>query len=203
MGIEYAKTGTAIKPFQLPDEVLLNMARIVRACAEIEDIITLHLNKLADLTEGQSVLLLSRMPVSAKLTLASTLAKVVGKNCVAAHNACFGDAQFADLMRCRNTIAHGLLLGQTADEGKLAFRTVDVSGADEGSITVNVISYELDDFRKYAELAIALVPYQEATLKLEALRKTRRVQDLLPHRKAQKTRKPSVERQRQRKPPPG
>lgn len=199
MGVTYAKEATAVRPYKLPHKVLLNMARIVRSCAEIEDLVGLHLNRMAEINEGQSLLLIGRMPISTKLSLAHTLAQAVGDACLAAHQACFGDEQFAGLQKCRNAIAHGLLLGKV-DDGKIAFRTVNIAGADGPTVSVDVVSYEADDFRKYAALATELVPYIEKRLKLQALREKRRGQVLLPHRKAQPTREPSAKHPRQQKP---
>ena len=197
MGVTYAKEGATVRPYKLPQTALLNMARIIRACAEIEDLVGLHVNRMAEINEGQALLLLGRMPFSAKLALAATLAKAVGNECLAAHNACFTDDQFSGLQKCRNAIAHGLLLGKI-DDGKIAFRTVNIAGADGGTVAVDVISYEAEDFRKYADLASALVPWIERRLKLQTLRETRRGQDLLPHRKSQPTRTPSAKHPRQR-----
>jgi hypothetical protein len=160
------------------------MARIIRACAEIEDIITLHLCQLARIGEAESVVLLGRVPVSTKLKMATVIADALGGEAAETHHRCFDSEAFKGLMRCRNTIAHGLLLGLN-DEGGLAFRTIDVAGADETALNMNVISFNLEDFAPIAKSAEEAIPALERLLKLQAWRRERRERDLLPHRKSQ------------------
>jgi hypothetical protein len=184
MKIEYSKTGSSIKPFVIPDDVLADMGRLIRACTEIEDIIGLHLCGLASIGEAESVVLLGRLPSSAKLKMATVLAHALGGETAKVHDRCFDNEGFREIIRCRNTIAHGLLLGQN-DEGGIAFRTVDTVGADEAGLTLNVISYELPAVRERAEIAENSIPALERLLKLETWRKERRARELLPHRKSQ------------------
>ena len=197
MPVEYSKTGSSIRPFTVSNDLFAEMGRIIRACSEIEDIIALHLCNLAKIGEAESLILLGRVPVSAKLRMAATIANAVGGEVATVHNRCFDNDDFKQLMKCRNTVAHGLLLGQN-DEGGLAFRTVDPAGADAARLNINVISWDIGAFGHFAEMAENSIPELERLLGLQAWRKRRREQDLLPHRKSQPKEKQGAKQQ----PPP-
>jgi hypothetical protein len=184
MEIEYSKTGSSIKPFTITAEIYADMGRLIRACAEIEDIISLHLCKLASIGEAESVVLLGRLGAAQKLKMATTLAHAIGGEAKATHDRCFDNDGFRDVIKCRNTVAHGLLLGMN-DDGLLSFRTVDAAGADETALNLNVISYDPRAFGERADIAENSIGALERLLKLEAWRKERRTRELLPHRKSQ------------------
>jgi hypothetical protein len=160
------------------------MGRLVRACAEIEDIIGLHLCRLAHIGEAESVILLGRLGAAAKLKMATTIAHAVGGEIKAIHDRCFDNEGFRSVVRVRNTVAHGFMLGLN-DGGALSFVTMDPAGADEAALNMTVISLDLGQFKQSAKLAENSIPELERLLKLEAWRKERRARALLPHRKSQ------------------
>jgi hypothetical protein len=201
MSREYSRIGSTIQPYALPDDVLLAMGRLIRAFAEIEDIITLHLCSVADISEGQAVLLLGRLAMSKKLTMAYTFAAARGGDNKARLDGCFDNDEYKACLKARNVAAHGLLLGLT-EEGKIAFRTVETTSASLDAVGLEAISFELEAFEIYAGMAENAIPQIEDRLGVQALREERRLRDLGGHPKAQPTRPPSEPRQRQRKPPP-
>lgn len=173
------------------------MGRIIRACAELEDIASLYLYQIADIGEPEAMVMIPRAALSAKITMAKTLVEALGGKAKERFDACFTGDAWISLIRCRNIIAHGVLLGRT-DEGKIAFRTAELVGSDKVAgtelitMSLNVISYEIDDFATFAKIGEHLIVEAERILKLGALRKRRRSQAILPHRKAQPTRQPSA-----------
>lgn len=197
---EYSKSGSAIQPYTLTDDVLLGMGRLLRAFAEIEDIITLHLCSVASISEAQAVLLLGRLGMSKKLTMAYTFAAARGGNNKALLDGCFDNDEYKLCLKARNVAAHGLLLGLT-EEGRIAFRTVETTSASSDAVGLEAISFEPEAFEIYAGMAENAIPQIEDLLGVRALREERRLRDLGGHPKAQPTRMPSEPHQRQRKPP--
>lgn len=201
MQYEYSETGSAITPFTLTAELHCDMGRLIRACAEIEDIVGLYLCRLAHIGEAESIVLLGRSSASAKLRMAATIANAVGGETKTLHDRCFENDGFRGVIKCRNTVAHGLMLGLN-DEGRLSFVTLDAAGANETALSMTTISYDLRAFRECAEIAEASIPELERLLRLEAWRKTRRERPLLPHRKSQAKGKQGAKPQRPPKPSP-
>lgn len=191
-----------------PDEVPLHEARLgkgefaaigrlVRACADIEDLVTLYIAKLMGVKEGMVVVALGTTPFSKRLSIAGYLAKVHGSREEALFKTCF-HSDFSDLTTCRNAVAHGTLLGQSKD-GRWAFLTPKTENPEAPGSTVQVvISYRKRDIELHADGAEMGVSIIEQTLGLQPLRDTRRGRPLLPHRKAQKSGTPGKRRQ----PPP-
>lgn len=189
----YSKTGTSITPHKLDDAALLAIGKLIRACAELEDLVSLALCELAEINESQSLILLGKMAVSKKLSLAITFANNPEDTEII--KSCFDNEHYNSIIRCRNAVAHGLFLGLT-DQGSMAFRVTELLGAKDGKVSLLVHSYSQKDLDGFAAMAEGAVPQIEALLKLQTLRETRRQRGLLPHRKAQPTRAPSVKSNR-------
>ncbi|MEO8724312.1 MAG: hypothetical protein ABI395_12500 [Sphingobium sp.] len=197
---EYSKTGSEIIPFRLNDDMLLAMGRLIRSFAELEDIISLHLCNLASISEGQSLVLLGITGISKKLALATTFANALGGSAKQVTSECFENEAWRGMLRCRNVVAHGFLLGMT-EQGKVAFRTTALTGADESTVGVEVATYAPGDFKEFADIADLATRQIEHELKVTSLRAERRAQRLVGHPKAQPTRAPSEVHLRQPKPP--
>jgi hypothetical protein len=180
---EYSATASSVRPYKLTQKQLLGIGRLIRACAEIEDITTLHMCELADITEGQSLVFLGRAARSQKLRIAETFAKARGGKTAEAFASCFDNDEYRAIIRCRNAVAHGLLLGLT-DQNKIAFRVADVVGTDGLTISILVNSFEKHSFETFAKMAEDAIPQLERILGLGALRQKRRELGLDPHRKA-------------------
>ena len=121
----------------------------MRAFAEIEDILTLHLCALANSSEGQIMMLLGATPFTKKIEIARRFADAHGQSDLKLFDRCFGTAGFLAALTCRNIIAHGVFLGQT-DDGLLAFRTIKALNANETSLSVEVVCYEASAFLEVA-----------------------------------------------------
>ncbi len=188
---QYSKDAPTLTSFALTADMHADIGRLIRACAEIEDLVALHLCQVAEIDESQSAVLLGRMPSSTRVSLAKTFADRLGGTAQKAHDKCF-DGEYFGMISVRNVLTHGTLLG-ISNDGRVTFRTNEILGPQENSgVRLNVVSYLPEGFRKWADQAEATIPLLEETLRLQAWREKRRQQDLLPHRKSQPTRPPSA-----------
>lgn len=172
-----------VQPYELQNEELLGIARLVRATSVIEYIISLYLCKLADISEGQSTILLGKMQPSGRLRLAETFAKTKGPGFVALHKELFDDERYQAMIVCRNTAVHGFLLGK-ADTGTIAFAVQEPAGTDENKIFTTVRAYIPEAFAQAADFGEELIPRLLDRLGLRSSLEIRRAQVLAPHPKA-------------------
>lgn len=181
MAKTYSSAPVSLKPTNLDGATLLNIGRLVRAFAEIEDLITMYICHLAEINESRGLVLLGKTNISKKLEIAEYLAKMTGKKITSLHGQLFNEG-FRDAKNCRNAVAHGVLMG-VSEDGRLAFLTSTASDPVEMSAMQEVISYEPKDIKIHAELAERAIPLLEEHLKLGPWRKRRLERPLLPHRK--------------------
>jgi hypothetical protein len=187
-----------VKPIALGDDILLAIGRLIRACAEMEDMLTLFLCDLVQMPEGQFVVLLGRTPVSVKVRLAEQFAEAMSPGAHEAFKLCFGNDDSKSIFRMRNAVAHGLLLGET-DEGRIAFRAAETVGMEGTKVSILVTSFAPEDFASIARQAEDALPKIENILKLQEQRAERRARPLDPHRKSQKAQQAA---KRERRPRP-
>jgi len=181
MAITYGSVERQLKPAKLPLKTLTEIGRLVRACAEIEDIIDLHIATLAEISESKATILLGRTAVTRRLEIAKHLAMTREGAALAAHNHAF-DANFAEILKCRNAVSHGKLLGSTPDG--FAFLTADTA-APTGTAAIRiVIVFTALAIRQYAMMAEGAIPALEKHLKVQASREARLLRPLSPRRKA-------------------
>ena len=187
----FSSSTSSLKPYRITNATYNAMGRVVRAFAEIEDILTLHLCALSNISEGQVLILLGATPLSKKLKIARQFAVARGESACELFDGWFGTAGFQAALACRNVVAHGVFLGQT-ETGQLAFRTMKTLNADETTVGAEVVCYDTNAFLEVASSAELAIPNLEKGLQLQALRETRREQSLDPHSKAQPKRPPST-----------
>jgi hypothetical protein len=177
MARAYATKPSKITPVKLSADTLTSIGRLVRAWAEIEDLITLFICKSMGLNESQSVLLIGKQGISRKLQIAAYIAKADSPAAAALHAHIFGD-KFYDLHHCRNAVAHGVLLGKT-EAGTIAFLTSKTDEPLDGGAIIEVASFTEETIAACARIAEAAIPKIEKTLKLSALREIRLQQTLV------------------------
>ncbi len=195
----YSSKGTTLKPYALTKADLLGIGRLIRACAEIEDIIHLYLSQLADVPEGMAILLLGRLPSSARLKLIKALGEANGGKHPKLYREAFDNDDYRSIVKCRNAVAHGMLMGMT-ESGEIAFQSHDTQGFDDVKLYTTVNAWPPGAFDEYAHQAEDIIPQMEEAFGLKALRQKRRAQALSPHMKSQEKAKPKAKRERQ--PPP-
>lgn len=193
----YGDKEEALSPAVLPDTMLTEIGRLIRAFAEIEDLINLYLCGLAKINESQALVLLGKTAVTRRLEMAEYLALMTGTEITKLHKQIF-NAGFREALECRNAVAHGLLLGKTTDD-RYAFVTAKTEIPTGPSAIQLAITYHEHSVTAYARLAEDAVPLIEKQLKLEDMRAGRLQRSLLPHRKAQPRREPSAKQSRQRR----
>src|SRR6185312_6560503 len=178
-----------LSPAVLDDRALLAIGRLVRACADIEDHITLFICCLASISESQAVALLGRTPVSAKLSIAQYFAKMRSDGATATYAKVF-NSNFSKVLTCRNAVAHGVLMGANED-GAFGFLTAKTVDPMAGAAVQLVNFYTVEMLEAFAKVAEDALPLMEQELQTTALRDTRRQQPLAAHPAGQRQQKKS------------
>ena len=75
----YSPESTHIKPTKINKETLAARGRLIRAFAEIEDLLTLHICNLTSVPEGRIIVLLGRTAMSKRLEIAEYFATTAGR----------------------------------------------------------------------------------------------------------------------------
>ncbi len=180
----YGDKEEPLSPTSLDDRTLTAIGRLIRACAEIEDMIDLFIASVAELNEQKTTILLGRTAVSRRIEIAMELCKLRTDKALAVHQSVFG-ASFDDLLEIRNTVAHGKLLGITGD-GMLAFLTTYPGPTTPNSSIRIVKSYLPEAIEQWAMAAERDLPMLAKQLQIETLLEERLQRPLLPHSKAQR-----------------
>ncbi|WP_156029827.1 hypothetical protein [Sphingomonas sp. URHD0057] len=171
------------------------IGRVVRACAEIEELITMFIAEQARITDGTVAILLGQTALSKKLSIANYLAAARGPEIRAQYENCI-TPMFKEIIQCRNAVVHGQLLGKSED-GHWAFLSVRTEEpAEVGKSVQLVFSFSRADLVLYADEAKKAVELIEKSLEYEGLRILRRGRSLEPHRKSQPKAKPAAKRKR-------
>lgn len=186
-------------PYQLTDDQLLAIGKLLRLCAEIEEIVDVHLCNVAEISEGQMHVLLGQSSAARKVKVAEVRAKSLGKACSDAHKACFNHPEYIKLVRCRNAMAHGQMLGLT-ETNQIAILISEVTASDAETVAVKVRVYGHDDFAAFANVAAQLIPEFDRVLRTKALREKRREQFRGRAQPHQGSRPPTPKPQRPLKP---
>lgn len=159
------------------------IARIVRAFAEIEHILQTYIAGMCSLTPGAGIVLLGRSNISRRVEMAEYLSKIVGAEAASDFSLLF-DSQFRELLTCRNSVAHGVLLGLDS-EGRYSFLTERTDIPDGNTAIGIIMGYEPEYLHDAAGRLERFIPHAEDVLGIEEARKELLDQPLYPHRKAQ------------------
>lgn len=183
MPVTYSDKTSSIKPYALTDGQHAAIGRLIRACAEIEDIINLRLALLTGSPEGVVLLFLGRTSITKRLQILKLVSEGKGIEAQRLFAEAFDNPDFREIQDMRNTVAHGHLLGLT-DDGNIAFSVVEPQGIDSQKIHMTAHCYNPDAFAILAHMAEDIIPQMEAAFGLTALREKRRATTLAPHNKA-------------------
>lgn len=178
---EHSAVGSGLSPFVISEPMYTAMGRLLRACAEIEDIVGLHLGRLGGLTEGQVLVLMGRSSISRKLKAARQFAAAHGGEVLTSHDNCFENPTLRAVILARNVAAHGILLGAT-DDGRVAFRVESEPKIDTDMVSIATETYEPTAFADFAEIAEDAITQLHEQLKLSNVAVERRAKGLQPHR---------------------
>lgn len=181
----YAHEPTDIVVSELDDETLLSIGRLIRAFAEIEDLVFLYLCGLAETSETKATILFASVPLQKKLEMAEYLAQTTGEQIVEMHRTLF-DATFKEALQLRNTVAHGVFLGKDPKEHRLLFLTNKTSPPVGTAARVAVEGWLADNIKQYSVAATTFIKELEAQLRLQPLRERRLLTTLQAHPKGRK-----------------
>ena len=84
-------TESKLQNVPLDDQTLMEIGRLIRAVAEIEDIVTLYIASMVKTNEASILLLLGRTQISAKLEQAGYMAQLVSPDFYERHKKLFGE----------------------------------------------------------------------------------------------------------------
>jgi hypothetical protein len=177
----YSSKETKVERAELDDRALIAIGRLIRAAAEIEDLVNLFICNLAEINESRMVVMLGRSAISKRVEIAEYLAKLNSPQAAGLAARMFTDG-FWDMTRCRNDVAHGVLLGRNED-GAWSFLTAKTEQPTGASAIQIVASYTTDYLEDLAEAAENSIPTIAEGLKLTVLREARYGRPLSPHRK--------------------
>ena len=138
----YPPRSSGITAGTLDHTTLLAVGRLVRACAELDDIVLLHLCVISGRPEAEVRTWLRG--TTDRLDTAKAAARKLGMAFVFGDESLLGEA-----IECRNTVAHGVFLG-TDDDGKLAFL---MDRLDPSTLAQEVRSYAPADILQMADQA--------------------------------------------------
>ena len=182
----YPTTPPKLSQPPLPDELIALIGRMVRAIADVENLVTLYIIKLTNLTESQAVVLLGRLALKSRIDTAGKLARLSGPDEHDSFKAAFGH-DMGRVIECRNALTHGIYLG--ADEkGQFFFRTDKESEIQTEILGLTTTGYSIDSIRTHVEAVEGHLLGLAERLQLEGMLQVRQQTRLVPHRKAHKTR---------------
>lgn len=179
----YSNQSSGLRPTKLDDATLLGIGRLIRAFTELEDLVTLYLCQVAEISEAHSLILLGKTGITKKIQLISQFTKDRLPDHDLAYKEALANENFNDLLAARNVAAHGLLIGIT-DTGRLAFQSTSHQGTDGDTLGVTVDTYEPGDFSTMADIAEDVISQIEARLGLQSARESQFMRPLKPHKKA-------------------
>lgn len=184
MGRSYGGEEVHLTPATLSEPVLLAIGRLVRACAEIEDMVDLFIGGLAELNEGKVSILLGRTAITRRIEIAESLAMLRDDDALKIHKKAFNEGYY-DTIDCRNAVAHGTLMGADAD-GRLYFLTALNAKPENGRGRRTVLSYLPDQIIDFGRFADEQVGHLEELLQVKEPRAARLARPLGPHPKGQR-----------------
>ena len=185
MPITHSPETVELEAVELGDPEILAIGRLVRSCALIEDACHSYLSFVTKAATATITILLGQLGISKKLSLAQNFAKIRGPEEQETYAKLFDPERLAEVLRCRNAVVHGFLLGRWPS-GKWAFETTTTTGGDEAdTVSVTVISLSSNDLRAYAVWAADIASKASAHPYVVAQRKARQSTPLQPSRKNQ------------------
>ena len=159
---------------ELPDEALLAIAKIVRACADLEDVLNLWISKLAGTGQAKAAVLLGRSNISTKIAVAEGLANLSGTKSLRLHKAAFED-NISKLLTCRNAVAHGVCIGRD-EEGSYGFMTNTTVSYEGIDLRRRADAYTVEELQEVARVGAMRVEFMDELLELQPLRDKRQWQ---------------------------
>jgi hypothetical protein len=194
----YSPKATGVDPVPLDERALLTIGRIIRACAEMEDLVNLFICNLAEISETKMVVMLGKTNLRTRAQIAEYFSKLNTPQAQELAKWAFSDG-FWNIQTCRNCIAHGVLLGKDED-GHWTFLTSRTETPEGTSAIQLVAGYTIEHLEEVARVAEEAIPQYEDRLRLKGLRQARYGRPLSPHRKGLPQQKRGAKPPRPQKP---
>jgi len=186
----YSSVGSDLEPYELTNADLIAIGKLVRATAEIEDLVNGWLSQVSGIPLVAINHLIGKAGLASRVGLAQKFAQARGPNSLLIHNGLFETDRFRSIFKIRNTVVHGALLG-LSETGQMTFLVSDPGEMrEDGSVPNIAIGVKQKDILLAAEMAEGQIPIMETALRLRAWRAERRKQVLEPHSKSQGRRQP-------------
>lgn len=181
----FSSTGTTLQHFDLTAEMHESIGRVVRAFAEIDSLLMMHISQMSRSSMKTVAVMLDRASLGKKIEIALMLADEIGGECAKATREAFDSDAMRDCRAFRNTVAHGQLLG-LSETGTVVFLMDKLITERENSrIGAQAEGYDPSIFPTFARLSEAIPAVLVKTLRLGAQVEERRRQALYPHPKSQ------------------
>ena len=168
---------------ELTDGALLAIGRIVRACAEWEDMLKLYIFDLAGVSQSVGVVMLGRTPFSTLTTMAQYLSKMAGEDSLKSYKFVF-ESSLKNAIACRNAVCHGVFLG-IDQSGHYGFLTTKTAEPENGVSVQLVENYSEQTLAAIADAITSSLPVIERELNVGPSRQKRFGRSLQHHRKGQ------------------
>ncbi len=155
MARNYSSEESDVRFYEYDTEALVAIGTIVRAFADIDSFLPIYIANLIDADPSKVAIILGRAAISAKIECAGHLAGIKSEKAKGKHNLVF-NKKFHDLLRCRNDVAHGELIGINESD-QICFATTEYIKNNESTPHFTIVAYTLDDLKRNAGGAIELL----------------------------------------------
>ena len=191
MPINHSPDHVELEAAQLGYQELYIIGRLIRACAQIENACHNYLSLVTNATPGTLIALLGQLGINKKLSMAQNFAQIRGPEEEARFARLFDTQRLSEVLKCRNAVVHGFLLGRWPT-GKWAFETTTLmSPVATNWASVAAFSFSTVDLRLYTLWAEELAEQSGSDPYIQAQRQERQNSPLRPSRKSQPKRPPS------------
>lgn len=181
MATTYSAVPTNLKPFEMTDDLYLSVGKIIRAFAEIEDIVTLTVANFAQLSESRAWVLLGKSALASRISTARRLGMMREDFAIDAFNKAF-EPPFKEILRLRNALAHGTLLG-VDPEGCLCFTSNELVDVDGEAVVSECLAWPIETILHWGRVISNYPDYIASTLQVQELRQGSTRLELRAHRK--------------------
>jgi hypothetical protein len=185
MGQTYRKKDSKLHPGKIKAVDYKHIGRLLRACAEIENLLSLYLFELADVDRECGIALIGKAPAKSRLVIAQKLAGT-GTDIAQKLRECFIESGHKEAVDARNCLAHGTFLGLD-DDGRYTFENevweLEIE-EDERVLYTQTVAFSGPEIGHLATSTEKLIPVVEKKLGLRSLRQKLRQLPLRAHPKA-------------------
>lgn len=174
----------------LPDDILVQIAKIVRQFSEFEFVLNLHLCQLTNLMPYQLDALIGTTSLSRRISMARKLAALRDEDVFTRLQDDFFKTGFRQVQSIRNHVAHGTYIGTSVEKGVnfYYFLTQSTTTDTKDRIASVVECLGENAIKNAADYCQANFPLFQDAMNLKPFREKLLQEGLQRHRKAHPTR---------------